>query len=628
MLIVSTDPTPSLRATFQLPASARGSRSGLHDVATARGTLQIMEIDGPRALQSWLGARREMLQRIALRGTWLDEADVASLLRLSLPGIDEIAALLEIARLGRAGRFDLIVVDTAPTGHALRMLAMPGTLLAIARVFDRMQEKHRVVVEALRGRWTVDDADLFISELDRDARDLDRLLRDQQRARLSWITLPEPMAVEESADALERLRDARMGIERVIVNRVTPKPLQPCRRCRARRALEHDAIGAMTRIAGQPVTTVRARDREPRGVRALGGIGAEIAGEAVAAGRKGRPAARWIGSVTGAPTPPGGIVGPATRLLMFGGKGGTGKTTCAAAVALMAARAAPDRRVLLLSADPAHSLGDVLGAPLSDAPSRVAGAPPNLEARELDAARQFEAVRERYASAVDALFDRVSRGGAGVDVSADRHVVHGLIDLAPPGIDELGAVVEVADSLEAPAGRGVDLVVVDTAPGGHALRLLEMPALAQDWARALMSILLKYQPVVGAGDLGAMLLKLSQGLGRLRALLADAARSRLVVVTRPAALPRAETMRMVARLRGMGIHVPSIIVNSVGRGTCRRCRAAAAAECREIALLRRSPAAAGTAVVLAPVELPPPLGPADLRRWSAGWRTAGSGREG
>ncbi len=203
--------------------------------------------------------------------------------------------------------------------------------------------------------------------------------------------------------------------------------------------------------------------------------------------------------------------------------------------------------------------------------------------------------------------------------------MHGLIDLAPPGVDELGAIVEVADALEAPSGRGVGLVVMDTAPGGHALRLLEMPGLVQDWARALMSIVLKYQPVVGAGDLGAMLLKLSQGLGRLRALLADATRSRLVVVTRPAALPRAETMAMVARLRALRIHVPSIIVNSVGRGTCRRCLAAAAAERREIAALRRSPAARGTAIVLAPAELPPPHGPADLRRWSAGWRTARAG---
>ena len=92
------------------------------------------------------------IEQIALRGTWLDQEDVARLLRLSLPGIDELAALLEIARAGRSRRFDLIVVDTAPTGHTLRMLAMPETLGGLARVFHRMQAKHRVLVEALKGQ--------------------------------------------------------------------------------------------------------------------------------------------------------------------------------------------------------------------------------------------------------------------------------------------------------------------------------------------------------------------------------------------------------------------------------------------------------------------------------------------
>ena len=62
-----------------------------------------------------------------------------------------------------------------------------------------------------------------------------------------------------------------------------------------------------------------------------------------------------------------------------------------------------------------------------------------------------------------------------------------------------------------------------------------------DWVKALMAILLKYQAVVGVGELGAVLLRLSQGLRRLRELLTDPARTTFVAVTRPAALPRAET---------------------------------------------------------------------------------------
>ena len=58
---------------------------------------------------------------------------MARLLRLSLPGIDEIAALLELADFSAGGKYDCLIVDTAPTGHMLRMLAMPALLGGMAR---------------------------------------------------------------------------------------------------------------------------------------------------------------------------------------------------------------------------------------------------------------------------------------------------------------------------------------------------------------------------------------------------------------------------------------------------------------------------------------------------------------
>ena len=163
--------------------------------------------------------------------------------------------------------------------------------------------------------------------------------------------------------------------------------------------------------------------------------------------------------------------------------------------------------------------------------------------------------------------------------------------------------------------------MIDTAPTGHALRLLEMPALIQDWTRALMRIVLKYQPIVGAGNLGPLLLTLSRRIGALRAMLADRDLAQFVVVTRAAALPRAETLRLMHALSHLGIHVPAVVVNAVGRGTCGACRRAGAAERREVARLERSlgAGAARPRVVLAPAEIPPPEGLTALRRWSGRW---------
>ncbi len=159
-------------------------------------------------------------------------------------------------------------------------------------------------------------------------------------------------------------------------------------------------------------------------------------------------------------------------------------------------------------------------------------------------------VRERYASSVDDWFDRLTSGrhsGVHVDASHDRAVLHGLIDLAPPGIDELAAVIEVVDMVESSPNS---LVVMDTAPTGHALRLLEMPALVHDWTKVLMSILLKYQAVASLEEFGPVLLRLSQGLGRLRRLLADADRTSFVAVTRGAELATAGNDRSAAPARG------------------------------------------------------------------------------
>jgi arsenite-transporting ATPase len=630
--------------------------------------LHAVEIDARRALDRWLSGRREALERIALRGTWLDDEDVSRLLRLSLPGIDELAALFEIARYAATGRYDLLVVDTAPTGHTLRMLTTPGTLRGIAHVFDSMQAKHRVMVDALRGSWTPDAEDALIDELDRDGRDLAALLRDPGRVRVSWVTLAEPMAIEETADAAAALALQGIPLHDIIVNRLTPAPERRCGWCDGRRLLERRAAGELkNRLPGLPLIALAAREAEPRGTRALAGIGTELAarrskdslsapqrgsrvgGPALSRGPRALFAPRGVLPLWRAkpsqlatknqpgtkneerrtkdeePRTKNGKVSvdlTGTRLLLFGGKGGVGKTTCAAAVAMAMAAADPARQILLISTDPAHSLGDVFGSAVSNVPGRVPGGPPNLEVREIDAAGGLRQLRERYTAAIDELFDRLSRGssaGVGVDAGHDREVMQGLIDLAPPGIDELAAVIDVADALVGDRAQDAyDLVVIDTAPSGHALRLLEMPALVQDWARALMAILLKYQPVMGVGELGAVLLKLSQGLGRLRALLADSRRVSFVAVTRGAALPRAETLRLIAALERMKVHVPAIVVNAAGRGTCARCRKESTAEAREIAKLRRS-AGASRQVVIAPAQMPPPHRAPGLRRWHRTW---------
>ncbi|CAN5760865.1 hypothetical protein BH18ACI5_BH18ACI5_00240 [soil metagenome] len=586
-----------------------------------------MQIDAARALRRWIAQRYASLDTIARDGTWLDAEDVTRILSLSLPGIDEIAALLELARYARSPRFDLVIVDTAPTGHTLRMLDMPETLFGVARVFDSMRDKHRVMVAALRGTVRKEREDLLIEELASDARTLAAMLRHGDSTRISWVSLPEPMAMAETRDALDALQTREMTVSEVIVNRLTPVPIAArsgrtalCGHCDARRSLEARALEQIA-SAAKRIIALYEHTSEPRGIPALRRIGKDLSSTAAIAPSKQRRSAPWMAGLQGDVVRIDSLVPVSTRLLLFGGKGGVGKTTCATAAAIAAAAQWPARRVLLLSTDPAHSLGDALGMSLSDTAVRVPAVKGHLMAREVDASSAFDAVKQKYAAAIDTLFDRLGGGGS-LDAGHDRSVMHGLIDLAPPGLDELAATIEIIDAISGDDPL-VHLAVVDTAPTGHALRLLEMPALIHDWTHALMTILLKYQPVIGLGDLGSLLLKLSRGIGRFRTVLTDRALTRFVVVTRAAAMPRAESVRLVQRLDDLAVHAPAVLVNAVGRGSCARCRAAASRELRELEALRRGilSGLAARLLIIAPTTLPPPHGQAALGRWQrTAWR--------
>jgi len=608
-LLVTTDPASSLSSVLAVgvgprPAPVRGAAG-----------LFAANVDGARAFARWLEPRKALLASVAVRGTYLDEEDVSRLLKLSLPGIDEVIGLLEIVRMVREAPepYSHVIVDTAPTGHTLRLLASPALLGKVAVLLDRLQSHHRAVVSALRGSYRADEADSMIVEMDRDGEALAAMLRDRANTTVTWVTLPEPMALEETSDALGSLEAAGIHVQRLIVNRLTAPPPQPCTWCDARRRFESRAIGPVARrFAGREILAMPDLSPEPRGVPAL------------------RRAAKAMGPWTAMGLPPKGgsrltsridneaaasfswKIDSTQKILFFGGKGGVGKSTCAAAAAI---QLADHNRVLLLSTDPAHSLGDVFGVTLDNTPRPVPGAPPGLHVREIDAHAEMDRFRTKYVQAVDEAFARIARTAGG-----DQTTFRELIDLAPPGIDEVIAVADVADAIAGDKAE-YDVVVVDTAPTGHALRLLQTPAVLRDWALALMAILLKYREIVGAGTLASLLVQLSKRLRALQDILADASRSRFVIVTRAARVPIDETLALIEALRPIGLAVDAVIVNAVGAGDCSRCQAARRAQQQDAARLRAGKAASKPyAIIEAPAEIPPPHGAARLRSWGLAWR--------
>ena len=178
------------------------------------------------------------------------------------------------------------------------------------------------------------------------------------------------------------------------------------------------------------------------------------------------------------------------------------------------ARGNAARRVLLLSTDPAHSLGDVFDAPVGDsaAPIRRRAAEPGGARARRGAARWPPGGFSSRARSTKSRRRSASRAPA-------RRLAHReLMNLAPPGIDELFGVLSVVD-----ARASYDVIVVDTAPTGHALRLLEMPEAAREWMQVLLRVLLKYRALVRPGQLAAELVEVSKSIRELIALLRDGA---------------------------------------------------------------------------------------------------------
>ncbi|MBI4745503.1 MAG: ArsA family ATPase, partial [Deltaproteobacteria bacterium] len=196
------------------------------------------------------------------------------------------------------------------------------------------------------------------------------------------------------------------------------------------------------------------------------------------------------------------------EFLIFGGKGGVGKTTIAAVTALCAAGANPDKRILIISTDPAHSLSDSFVCRIGDEITHI-DTEGQLYALETDAEKMLTAFKNEYRISIEEVFERFV--SSGIDIKFDRDVLVELIDLSPPGLDEIMALKRMAD-----LAGSYDLFILDTAPTGHLLRLLETPEIALSWLKAFMRLLLKYKGVMSLGRAAERVVELTRDVRRIK----------------------------------------------------------------------------------------------------------------
>ncbi len=581
MLLLSTDPARTLGSVLGMPLSL--------DPAVVPGMpgVHAAQLGAEAARLAFLERWRSILLLLVDRGTYLDGDDAAALVDATLPGGDETFAVLRLAELVGDARWQRIVVDTAPTGHTLRLLDLPETLRALVRLLDAFQEKHRMLVRALARHYRADDADKFIARLRGQIESLEAMLHDGSRCAAVIVTRPEVMVVDESTRLCASLRERRIRLGGVIVNAMSSK----LARAQALLVPLRQAAGAVPWLV---VPRLEAPPATVEGVRVWAG-----AVSTWKAPSRGAPPTAKVRPSTRAPLITSTHAPPSARpdalvlpLTIVGGKGGVGKTTLSCALAIASADAG--HATLIVSTDPAPSVADALDQAIGDDEVAVAGLE-RLWARQLDAAASFERFRADYGDRIGDAVRTIApmagtRGGNALDE---------LLSLAPPGIDELYALTWLGDAL---ADRRYDRVVVDPPPTGHLLRLLELPPIAIAWTHELMRMLLKYKNLAPLTDTAEALLDFAKRTRAVQAMLQDHSRAGLVVAALDEPLVRDESTRLVGAVRELGIHVGAVVWNRA----------------------QRPPSALAVTPPVPQYQLPdakdPPRGVAALRDWLAEWR--------
>lgn len=254
------------------------------------------------------------------------------------------------------------------------------------------------------------------------------------------------------------------------------------------------------------------------------------------------------------------------RILFVGGKGGVGKTSLASATAL--ARAQQGGRVLVVSTDPAHNLGHLWEREVTDEPVRLTDGADGgfVDGMEIDPERTIT----RHLAAVEQTMTRMlperQHAQAREHLERARHA---------PGSHESAVLERIADAAEL-AGSDYDLVIFDTAPSGHTLRLLSLPGQLAGWTETLLRnrdrserFSAAMRGLAGRGEgassseaeLRRTLQRRRSRFDGLQHAITDAETCAFVVVFTAEALPVAETLAVVDSLNGMHVDVAALIAN-------------------------------------------------------------------
>ncbi|MEW6107781.1 MAG: TRC40/GET3/ArsA family transport-energizing ATPase [Nitrospirota bacterium] len=483
-LIVTTDPASNLADVFEQGIGHK--ITPIKDVGAIHELpLHAMEIDPDEATREYkeriIGPFREIMPEDVIAS--LEE-------NLSGPCTTEMASFDRFIDFMEGDEYDVIVFDTAPTGHTIRLLELPV-------------DWSRHIEESSKGSGQTCLGPVQSIQDSKEKYDrATTLLKDPDRTTFIFVMRPEELSLYETLRASKELESIGIKSGEIIINGILPKEVCDMEFFRKKYDSQQNVIRQTEKIISLAKRYMFLRDNEVKGVEALQGIASELfkhERESIFSenpplspfskgGNKGAgdfskegfqispPLAKQRSLIP--PLAKGGEEGfsdeisksefnikkpdinrlwlpdSGTKAIFFTGKGGVGKTSMSCITALYIAQKGV--KTLLVTTDPAAHIGEVLDVKVGSRPQKITD---NLFAVMVDQQEAFQEYKEKVLSE--------ARGKYSEDMLATMEE-----ELNSPCTEEMAAFDKFIQYIE---GRDYDVVVFDTAPTGHTLRLLDLP---------------------------------------------------------------------------------------------------------------------------------------------------------
>jgi len=497
-LIVTTDPAANLSDVFEQNVGHKITK--IDEIKN----LFAMEIDPDKATEEYKERSLE-----PMRGLFDEEMIKIAEEQLSGPCTEEMASFDKFIDFMGEDEFDIIIFDTAPTGHTIRLLELPvdwskhieesakgsgQTCMGPVALIQESKQKYDAAIEKLRNPHKTD----FI-----------------------FVMQPEQTSLQETIRSSDELKELGINTTKIIINGFIPKEEAINHFFKSRYDMQHRYLAKTKEtFIDLPIVTMELFDAELKGI--------EMFRKSAKKLFKGKNDKKSIQNLI---YPQNGK----RKNIFFSGKGGVGKTSMACITAIETAR--KGYKTLLMTTDPAAHIGNVLEKTVTHEITKMDEID-NLYSVKIDQKKATEEYKNIILSEAREKFDKTT-------VMAMEE------ELDSPCTEEMAAFQKFVEY----ANLGdFEVIVFDTAPTGHTLRLLELP---MDWSKQI-------QFKAGeSADISEADKKQREKFHRVIEMLKDEERTTFAFVMYPEKTPIIEAFRASKELETVGIKTHLAVANLI-----------------------------------------------------------------